>query len=76
MRGADEQSGSMFSYVSLEDRVPADHPLRAIRRITDRALERLSPQFGRLYIHFGRPSVPPGEAVAGVAAAGAVHDSQ
>ena len=59
MRGTDDQSGSMFSYVSLEDRVPADHPLRAIRRITDRALERLSPQFGRLYIHFGRPSVPP-----------------
>jgi transposase len=59
MRGADEQSGSMFSYVSLEDRVPADHPLRAIRRITDRALERLSPRFGTLYIHFGRPSIPP-----------------
>ncbi len=59
MRGADEQSGSMFSYVSLEDRVPPDHPLRAIRRITDRALERLSPQFGTLYIRFGRPSVPP-----------------
>jgi hypothetical protein len=38
MRGADEQPGSMFSYVSLEERVPADHPLRAIRRITDRAL--------------------------------------
>jgi len=59
MRGADEQSGAMFSYVSLEERVPPDHPLRAIRQITDRALERLSPQFGRLYIHFGRPSVPP-----------------
>ena len=59
MRGADEQSGSMFSYVSLEDRVPADHPLRAIRHITDRALERLSPKFGTLYIQFGRPSVPP-----------------
>ena len=39
MRGADEQPGSMFSYVSLEERVPADHPLRAIRRITDRALD-------------------------------------
>ena len=49
----------MFSYVSLEDRVPPDHPLRAIRQITDRALERLSPQFGTLYIHFGRTSVPP-----------------
>jgi transposase len=59
MRGADEQTGSMFSYVALEARVPADHPLRTIRRITDRALERLSPEFGRLYIHFGRPSVPP-----------------
>jgi transposase len=59
MRGADEQPGSMFSYVSLEDRVPQDHPLRAIRRITDRALERLSPRFDTLYVHFGRPSVPP-----------------
>ena len=39
MRGADEQPGSMFSYVSLEARVPHDHPLRAIRRITDRALD-------------------------------------
>jgi transposase len=59
MRGADEQPGSMFSYVSLEERVPPDHPLRAIRRITDRALERMSPQFGTLYVHFGRPSIPP-----------------
>src|SRR5918994_2842977 len=45
--------------LALEERVPRDHPLRAIRRITDRALERLSPQLGRLYIHFGRPSIPP-----------------
>ncbi|HEX2452723.1 MAG TPA: IS5 family transposase [Vicinamibacterales bacterium] len=59
MRGADEQSGSMFSYVSLEQRVPPDHPLRAIRRITDRALARLSPKFGTLYINFGRPSIAP-----------------
>jgi transposase len=59
MRGADEQPGSMFSYVSLEERVPPDHPLRAIRRITDRALDRLSPRFGTLYINFGRPSIPP-----------------
>ena len=47
MRGADEQPGSMFSYVSLEERIPQDHPLRAIRRITDRALERLSRASGR-----------------------------
>jgi len=59
MRGADERPGSMFSYVSLEERVPADHPLRSIRQITDRALAPLSPQLGALYVHFGRPSVPP-----------------
>lgn len=59
MRGADEQAGAMFSYVSLEDRVPPDHPLRTIRRMTDRALERLSPRFGTLYIKFGRPSIAP-----------------
>src|SRR5688572_6174726 len=59
MRGADEQPGSMFSYVSLEDRVRQDHPLRAIRHITDRALAQLSPRFDALYVHFGRPSVPP-----------------
>src|SRR5262249_17512949 len=59
MRGADEQPGSMFSYVSLEERVPQDHPLRAVRRITDRALKRLSPRFGTLYVKFGRPSIAP-----------------
>ena len=59
MRGNDQQTGRMFSYVSPEERVPDDHPLRTIRRITDRALERLSPQFGTLYVNFGRPSVPP-----------------
>jgi transposase len=59
MRGSDERPGAMFSYVSLEERVPPDHPLRAIRRITDRALERISPELGSLYIHFGRPSIPP-----------------
>ena len=59
MRGPDERTGAMFSYVSLEARVPADHPLRAIRRITDRALERLSPRLGTLYVKFGRPSIAP-----------------
>jgi transposase len=59
MRGADEQPGSMFSYISPEQRVPLDHPLRDVRRITDRALERLSPRFGTIYVKFGRPSVPP-----------------
>ena len=59
MRGADQRTGAMFSYVSLEARVPADHPLRAIRHITDRALERISSHLGTLYVNFGRPSVPP-----------------
>jgi transposase len=59
MRGADEQPGSMFSYISPEQRVPLDHPLRDVRRITDRALERLSPRFGTIYVKFGRPSVAP-----------------
>ena len=59
MRGADQRTGAMFSYVSLEARVPPDHPLRAIRCITDRALERISPHLGTLYVNFGRPSVPP-----------------
>jgi transposase len=59
MRGADERSGSMFSYVTLEERVPQDHPLRDIRRITDRALEHLSARFDAMYVTFGRPSIPP-----------------
>ena len=59
MRGADQRTGAMFSYVSLEARVPADHPLRVVRHITDRALERISPQLGTLYVNFGRPSVAP-----------------
>ena len=59
MRGADDRTGAMFSYVSLEERIAADHPLRAIRRITDRALARVSPQLDTVYVHFGRPSIPP-----------------
>jgi transposase len=59
MRGDDQQTGWMFSYVSPEERVPADHPLRAIRRMTDAIFERLSPQFDRLYSRIGRPSIPP-----------------
>jgi len=59
MRGDDEQSGHLFSYVSPEHRVPADHPLRAIRAMTDEALDRLSLRFARLYAATGRPSIPP-----------------
>ena len=59
MRGEDRDSGSLFSYVSCEARVPADHPLRPIRAIVDEALEVLSPEFDRLYSKQGRPSIAP-----------------
>ena len=59
MRGDDRQTGWMFSYVSPDARVPADHPLRAIRRMTDAIFDRLSPRFDRLYSDIGRPSIPP-----------------
>ena len=49
----------MFSYIILERRVPADHPLRAIRRLTDRALARMSGAFSQLYAATGRPSIAP-----------------
>jgi len=59
MRGSDERSDFLFSYVSPEQRVPADHPMRPIRRIVDAVLERLSPRFDAIYTEFGRPSIPP-----------------
>ena len=59
MRGADHRSEPLFSYVSCEARVPADHPLRAIRALVDEALEVLSAQFDALYAKVGRPSIPP-----------------
>lgn len=59
MRGHDEQTGYMFSYLSPEERVPADHPLRAIRTLTDDALRSLSRSFATLYAKTGRPSIPP-----------------
>ena len=59
MRGSDDRTEEMFSYVPLEKRVPADHPLRAIRGLVDEVLEGLSGQFSKLYSHTGRPSIPP-----------------
>src|SRR3954463_14663984 len=59
MRGFDEHSGSLFSYVDLETRVPKDHPLRAIRAIAHSALSELSCDFAVLYAPLGRPSIPP-----------------
>ena len=59
MRGGDERSGELFSYVDLEARVRKDHPLRAIREIVNAALEALSGDFAELYSSTGRPSTPP-----------------
>jgi len=59
MRGSDEQTSDMFSYVVPEHRVRPDHPLRAIRRMTDEVFATLSPRFDRMYADMGRPSIPP-----------------
>jgi transposase len=59
MRGKDQRSEVLFSYVSLETRIPADHPLRPIREIVNEALRKLSPAFSKLYAREGRPSIPP-----------------
>lgn len=59
MRGSDERSGSLFSYVDLEARVRGDHPLRVIRGLSNAALADLSADFDRLYTSFGRPSIAP-----------------
>ncbi len=59
MRGDDEQPDSMFSYVSPEQRVPKEHPLRAIRQVVDEILAEMSREFDKLYAKVGRPSIPP-----------------
>ena len=59
MRGDDPQQAAMFSYISPEERVPLEHPLRAIRALVDVALKELSPQFAQLYSYTGRPSIAP-----------------
>src|SRR5437763_10924881 len=59
MRGFDERAGALFSYGDLEKRVDADHPLRAIRSLTNAALSALSSDFAVLYSKLGRPSIAP-----------------
>src|SRR6201982_677407 len=59
MRGQDEQQLDVFSYVSPEQRVPHDHPLRPLRVMTDEALRELQPRFHKLYAKSGRPSIAP-----------------
>src|SRR5919112_5246782 len=59
MRGVDERTGELFSYVDLEKRVRTDHPLRPIRVIVNEALASLQQEFTLLYARIGRPSIPP-----------------
>jgi transposase len=59
MRGEDRPQSVMFSYVHLEDRVPQDHPLRAVRELANEALRRISRRLSARYSHTGRPSIPP-----------------
>lgn len=59
MRGDDQQQTGMFSYVSLEERVPDNHPLRSIRKSVDEVLRAMSKEFDSMYASKGRPSVPP-----------------
>ena len=59
MRGADQQQNHIFSYVSPEERVRQDHPLRAVRAMVDEVLKQLSPRFDAMYAKVGRPSIPP-----------------
>lgn len=59
MRGDDKRAEGMFSYVRLEERIAADHPLRAIRGLVDEVLTKMSGQLSGLYSHTGRPSIAP-----------------
>jgi transposase len=59
MRGDDKQQAAMFSYVTMEQRIAPDHPMRRIRALTDRALARLDGDFDGLYSEMGRPSIAP-----------------
>jgi transposase len=60
MPGDARTQDGLFSYVSLEQRVPQDHPLRAVRKLTDTVLRTLSPEFDALYADSGRPSIAMG----------------
>src|SRR5215213_6884947 len=59
MRGQGQPQQVLFSYRSMEERIPDDHPLRTLRALVDEILARLGPQFDALYAASGRPSIPP-----------------
>src|ERR1700752_2991487 len=58
-RGNEKQQDGMFSYVSMEERAPQDHPLRPIRRLVEQILATMSKRFDEMYAENGRPSIPP-----------------
>lgn len=59
MRGEDRSDGQLFSYVSIEERIHAKHPLRLIREVVNDCLSSMSGEFAALYAPVGRPSIPP-----------------
>ena len=59
MRGESDKQASLFSYVSLEARIPHHHPIRKVRAVVDKALAEMEPEFDGMYAVVGRPSIPP-----------------
>ena len=59
MRGIEVKQSTMFSYLSQEDRIPQNHPLRKLRVMIDPLLKKMSPRFNKMYADVGRPSIPP-----------------
>ena len=59
MCGQQERTGPLFSNISTEDRIPATHTLRRVRRLAGQAFDRLNPTFCKIYPEGGRPSIPP-----------------
>ena len=59
MRGRQDPQVSILTFIDADTRVPANHPLRTIKRVADEALQALSPEFDRMYAELGRPSIPP-----------------
>jgi len=59
MRGTDADQGELFSFISLESRIPKNHPLRPVRKMVDTVLREMSSEFSALYSHTGRPGIPP-----------------
>jgi len=66
MRGQEEAQEEIFSYITLEKRVPLDHPLRKIREVSNRGLKELSPSLEGMYAKVGRPSIPPEQLLRGL----------